>query len=140
MPPIRNENNENEEQTAKSFKKKPDTKHDDKVYGEDNINIEDLGLFEEFTKDNAEQRKQYREREKASLMGGAPYPSSDLDPAPKKTRTTEKPRAQTEILDDDNIPTPKVTKLDKNNKYERIIDGAALLRVCLFSHSSIVHG
>lgn len=71
-------------------------------------------------------------------MGGAPYPSSDLDPASKKTHSTEKPRAQTEVLDDDNIPTPKVTKLDKNNKYERIIDGAALLRVCLLFHRSIV--
>lgn len=67
-------------------------------------------------------------------MGGAPYPSSDPGPAPKKT--TENPKAQTERIDDDiGIPTPKITKLDKSNKYERIIDGAALLRVCQFFNS-----
>ncbi|XP_026320365.1 uncharacterized protein LOC113230561 isoform X5 [Hyposmocoma kahamanoa] len=127
-PPIRDDNNESEEQVAKSHKKRPDAKLDDKIYSDDNINIEDLGLFEEFTKDNKEQRKQYREREKASLMGGAPYPSGYSDPAPKKTHSTQKPKAQTEIIDDDGIPPPKTTKLDKSNKYERIIDGAALLR------------
>lgn len=73
-------------------------------------------------------------------MGGAPYPSTDLDLAPKKTHSTEKPRAQTERNDDDiGNPTPKITKLDKSNKYERIIDGAALLRVCKFFHSTFVH-
>lgn len=129
-PPIRDDN-ESEEQAAKSYKKKPDVKFDDKAYSDDNINIEDLGLFEEFTTDNTEQRKQYREREKASLMGGAPYPSPDLDTAPKKTYSTEKSRLQTDRIDDDmDIATPKITKLDKSNKYERIIDGAALLRVC----------
>lgn len=71
-------------------------------------------------------------------MGGAPYPSGYSDPAPKKTHSTQKPKAQTEIIDDDGIPSPKTTKLDKSNKYERIIDGAALLRVCFIFivHSS----
>lgn len=69
-------------------------------------------------------------------MGGAPYPTSELEHAPKKTHSTDKSKAQTERMDDDmGVPTPKITKLDKSNKYERIIDGAALLRVCKVYHS-----
>lgn len=130
-PRNRGDDSENKEQTTKSYVKGSVTKFDYKAYSDDAINIDDLGLFEEFTKDNTEQRKQNKEREKATLMGGAPYPTNEQDP---KT-STEKLKPITKIDDDAHVAPLKITKLDKSNKYERVIDGAALLRVRKYFHS-----
>lgn len=127
--PPRDDENESTEQATKSHKKTSNTKNDDRAYTEENLNVEDLGLFEEFTKENPEQKKQNMEREKASLMGGAPYPPNDQDGTLKRRASTEKSKPVTRIDDDIVMATPKFTKLGKTNKYERVIDGAALLKV-----------